>query len=731
MGEVVLPKRYHVADVIGSGGMGRVYRAHDTTLGRDVAIKVIEGELPGPDQTQQRERFVREARAAARILHPAIAVVHDVDPEAGWLVMELVDGKSLRDVAAKGPLDAKLVRAIAAQLLAGLVAAHAGGVIHRDIKPSNIIIGKDNRVKLVDFGVARLLDADLTKTGENLGTPAYMAPEQVRGGTIDARTDLYSVGATLYELVTGARLIAFESPSEATMQRLDAACKDASLAKLIARCLQQDPDARFPSAQAALEALSTSPRSSTAIPRARRFPWLAIGIAVVVLAGAGGAAALVLRKDHAADPRPGQAFMLAQRGEHEGASDLLEGYLAEHPDDGDALATKFLADWWQTGLVEQNMQRTVDAKLRPEARAMIHGVELITQRRENEAVAYLGRADKEHPNSAEILYALGEAQWHGQHYEEGATTLEHAFSLDPRWQMALHHVIEFRASRGEGARLVPITQRLRPIDPAAASALDCKILIADRRYADAAKIAVPADSIAENYICLAQAQILAGELDAAMVTAKRAMELTPIDLREFGGFSLYAELFLYRGKFAEYLDLLRNKPSRQRSLAVMLWKHDPNVGQTTPVGTGMRMPPLGAAAWIILNQLKGVDVVDVYRNYPETEVQHYGFGLWAEARGDLDAAIDRYRKGLAVPAKGDIRMLLGHHLARILHQRGDAAGTAEACSEVIAPRVYQAYRALLLPDCLLWTGNAKQLVDTWTGELQHPAVVEARASAHP
>src|SRR5688572_4972936 len=206
---VQLPKRYRVVEVIGEGGMGRVYRAHDTTLGRDVAIKVIEGDIPGPDKTQQRERFVREARAAARILHPAIAVVHDVDPEAGWLVMELVDGESLRDVAARGPLEPRLVRVIAAQVLAGLVAAHAGGVIHRDIKPSNIILGAGNVVKLVDFGVARLMDMDMTKTGENLGTPAYMAPEQVRGGSVDARTDLYSLGATLYELVTGSRLIAF------------------------------------------------------------------------------------------------------------------------------------------------------------------------------------------------------------------------------------------------------------------------------------------------------------------------------------------------------------------------------------------------------------------------------------------------------------------------------------------------------------------------------------------
>jgi tetratricopeptide (TPR) repeat protein/predicted Ser/Thr protein kinase len=730
---VQLPKRYRIGEVIGEGGMGRVYRAHDTTLGRDVAIKVIEGELPGPDKTQQVERFVREARAAARILHPAIAIVHDVDPEAGWLVMELVDGQSLREVSSKGPLAPKLVRVIAAQVLAGLSAAHAGGVIHRDIKPSNIILGPDNRVKIVDFGVARLVDADMTRTGENLGTPAYMAPEQVRGGETDARTDLYGLGATLYELVTGVRLIAFESPNEATMQRLEAACKDATLAKLIARCLQADPDARFPSASAALEVLSTERRPSGHVPKQKTQYAIVLGGIALLFVGAAVAWWQMRDPDRPTDSRPAQAFTLAQRGEHERAGDLLEGYLAEHPDDGDAIATKLLCDWWQHGVIDKITQRAIDAKLRPTSRAMIHGIDLIAQRRENEAVAYLERASREHPNSPEILYALGEAQWHGQHYDEGSRALERAFTIDPRWLMALHHVVEFRATRGEAAQLVPLAERMRPLDPPAAAALDCRIAIGERRYADAVKLAMSPTPIAENYICLAQAQILAGDLDAAMTTAKRAMELSPIDLREFGGFSLYAELYLYRGRFREYLDLLRNKPSRQNTLARILWNKDPQVNHTAPDGKGMRLPPLGAATWLLWQQLRQVDPVETYREYPEIEIRHYGFGIWAEARGDLDAAVDHYRKGLAAPSKGDLRLLFGHHLARILYTRGDPAGAAAACQEVIAPRAYQVYRALLLPDCLLWSGQEKRLVETWQGELDHPAVVEARRrlAAHP
>ena len=157
---------------------------------------------------------MREARAAARLVHPNIVAVHDVDPEAGWLVMELVEGESLRDRAERGALPPALVaRDRRAGAGGARRRAHAAGVIHRDIKPSNIMVGADDRVKLVDFGVARLVDVEVTRTGESLGTPAYMAPEQMRGAPIDARTDLYALGATLYELVTGERMIAFESPS--------------------------------------------------------------------------------------------------------------------------------------------------------------------------------------------------------------------------------------------------------------------------------------------------------------------------------------------------------------------------------------------------------------------------------------------------------------------------------------------------------------------------------------
>ena len=154
--------------------------------------------------------------------------------------------------------------------------------------------------------------------------------------------------------------------------------------------------------------------------------------ALAALAVAGGGIAWWRTHRESPDPRYAQAFTLAQRGEHDKAGELLTAYLVDHPGDPDALAMKFLADWWSGGVVTEAQKRAVESKLDASQRAMVRGIELITERRETEAIAYLENAAREQPSGVETLYALGEAQWHGQHLEEGATTLERAFLLDPR-----------------------------------------------------------------------------------------------------------------------------------------------------------------------------------------------------------------------------------------------------------------------------------------------------------
>ena len=207
---------YQIVAPLGKGGMGEVYRAHDDRLGRSVAIKVLPSEVSSdPDR---RRRFEREARAIAALNHPQICAIHDVGHQDGvdFLVMELLDGESLADRLARGPLPFDETRAIALAVVDTLGVVHDRGLIHRDLKPANIFL-TPHGVKLLDFGLARdvgpaeAVDTRLTQQGLVVGTPRYLAPEQVRGQTVDHRSDIFAAGAVIYEMLTGRA--AFDAPS--------------------------------------------------------------------------------------------------------------------------------------------------------------------------------------------------------------------------------------------------------------------------------------------------------------------------------------------------------------------------------------------------------------------------------------------------------------------------------------------------------------------------------------
>jgi serine/threonine-protein kinase len=199
--------RYQILEQIGSGAMGSVYKARDPIMDRDVAIKtILTHVLEGPQAAEFRDRFFREARAAGRLAHPGIVTVYDVSENEGtpFLVMEYVAGRTLQSILESGERMA-LERAcdLSVQLAEALGYAHQNGVIHRDIKPANILITPDGRVKIADFGVARLADAQVTSTAYLLGTPAFMAPEQFTGAPIDGRVDLFAAGVVIYWIMTG------------------------------------------------------------------------------------------------------------------------------------------------------------------------------------------------------------------------------------------------------------------------------------------------------------------------------------------------------------------------------------------------------------------------------------------------------------------------------------------------------------------------------------------------
>ena len=248
--------RYSIVDIVGKGGMGVLYRAQDTVLERDVALKMMLVDFSHDAAT--RERFQREARAVARLQHRNVVTIHELGEVEGtpYIVMELLGGRDL-DALLKSDVKLTLVQklGIAAQLCEGLAYAHEQGIVHRDIKPGNVRVLEDGTVKILDFGIAKFAQSSVTQTGSVMGTPSYMAPEQIMGQPVDGRSDLFSAGVLLYELLSGEKPFQGDSPTAVVYQIMNsepvplATDMPDAINQIVAKALQKSPENRYAKAK--------------------------------------------------------------------------------------------------------------------------------------------------------------------------------------------------------------------------------------------------------------------------------------------------------------------------------------------------------------------------------------------------------------------------------------------------------------------------------------------------
>jgi len=612
---------YEILGLLGTGGMGEVYRAHDTDLKRDVAIKVLPDAVAR--DAERLTRFQREARVLASLNHPNIAHIHGLQRSDGTtaLVMELVDGATLADRIARGPVPVDEALLIARQIAEALDAAHEKGIVHRDLKPANVKVREDGTVKVLDFGLAKMQAAEFTSesstglatsAGAILGTPAYMSPEQVSGATIDHRTDIFSHGILLYELATGVRPFRGQSPAElaSSILRDEPAPANeirpslpAPLSRVIARCLEKSVVTRHQTMSDVAKALkdSTAPPASSmaTAPSVAVLPFQSLspdsgndffgeGLAEEILNALSQIDGLRVAARASSFSFKGRSSDLAEIGSKLKVRTVLDGsvrrsgnrvrvtvQLVEVASGFQVWSDRYDREMADIFDVQDEIARAIAEKLKVTLNAG-QGGRLVKQ-----ATANVDAYD---------LYLRGRALLlkRGRYIFEAAECLRRAVDLDPKFAAAWSGLADAFTIRGFWGMATPgdtmpkaltAARRAVTLDPDLAegqSALALALLLWERDYAAALAAFERCLALNPNYtqgrswFGVFYLSLLCNRADDAIGEVRRAVEIDPLSGYTTG---ILAIVLFCGGRTAESLDVARRAVERDPDSILTHWVH--------------------------------------------------------------------------------------------------------------------------------------------------------------
>lgn len=737
--------------------MGVVVAAIETATQQRVAVKLVVARAGSEDAS--RVRFLREAEALLRLKHPAIVGVKAVFPEQRALVMDYVRGETLRALLEReGRLSANEVRKLGLPLLDALLTAHRAEVVHRDVKPSNIILRGPGDPVLVDFGIVALQDAVITQPGGSIGTPSYMPAEQLRGQRVDARADLYALGATLYEAATGERLHSAAPGREGPLETVTRATGDRRLARALHRALQERPYERFASAQDFAAALQTlaPPRH-----RLRRFGWalaLALAACFAFLAGArawrdGVFAGPPAQLGQLAMPTPSTPSAMSPSGVSgplEGRLGAAENALSSHhfrdaeqiltdalraePSSPHALYLYAVVGWWlelPEKDVKARIDRTETANLRAEQRAFLDGLGDLVAGDHLRAASRFEALVARYPHDRDVLYGLFEARYHAGNPALAWTAFQSLVQSYPEFRLGLLHIFDYGASRGDKAILDFVLARPGVRTESIYAPWLGRYYIALKQYDTASYLlarydSVPDPSIDRNVLMHDRIEALAfsGRPKQAIDLANQAFGATP---------EVYPLLFasLYRAtqrpkEEAPYLavaekqlasshvasvratlrlamltyELPTRPPQAIRARARALAK---DVSSQTALGaSGEAMAAVAAGlggSWTDLRHL-------AKSPYPEAGALARAFA--AEHDGSLSTALSELETAIATSPDGRLVPIERYLLASWARHGNFTEKLEQACKELISPtQVAWSWGSTVRP-CWTWLAEAAE-----------------------